>query len=206
MPKKVGFLKPKKFSGINFKSKSYDSNSRDDAKLRYEMSRYENYESMQSTDWTLGEFLKIVESLDDQKSAILFSYNLNMPNILKHYAPKCAEIFIGTFAISAPALVGIQSAYDNGCEIHVLVDYTFYRSRNNVNAYKRYLQGKVDLRKCKNHSKYLAMKFKNGTFLNVYGSANLSKNPSFEMVHIGKSKEEFEFMKEVTLSMEEENG
>ena len=138
----------------------------------------------------------LMDELYDGQCMEIISDNIDSPHIIDAYLGEVAECYVGTWAITPAGIAALKNLVDNGCsEIIVVMDRTHsYKWMFRDGAYKM-LEGHVQFKFIKNHSKYIVMRLKDGTCMNFVGSMNLSNNPRFENMRMSKDLDEFEFYK-----------
>lgn len=136
---------------------------------------------------------KMVEDIAEDEELLILSNSFDSPNIIISFKDEIEEIFIGTWAITPAGITAISEMSNLRTGV-VLMDKTHsYKWIFASGAYE-FLARKVQFKFTANHSKFLAMKMRDGSYLNFIGSMNLSNNPRYENITINKRQEDFEFL------------
>jgi len=146
---------------------------------------------------------QLVAEIGDGETLHIISDSIDSPNIINAYVDRIAEIYISTWSITPAGIACLENLTANGCCKYALLtlDRTHsYKWMFSSGAYK-VLQGKVDIRITAIHSKFIVMKFSDGSVLNFVGSMNLSNNPRWENLTITKDPEDFAFYRDFLLSI-----
>ena len=137
----------------------------------------------------------LVEAIAPDEELLLMSRSFDSPDIVIAYAEAIRSLYVATWAVTPAGISALQLISESAEKVHVLLDKT--------HSYKWIFQSgaigilgkKVQITFASNHSKFMAIEFRDGTVLNVTGSMNLSNNPRWENMRINRSREEYEFLK-----------
>lgn len=144
-------------------------------------------------DEDCAKIKNLVEDIAEDEELLILSNSFDSPNIIIAYKDDIEELFIGTWAITPVGITAISEMSHLKTGV-VLMDKTHsYKWIFASGAYE-FLAGKVQFKFTANHSKFLAMKMMDGSYLNFIGSMNLSNNPRYENITINKRQEDFEFL------------
>lgn len=146
---------------------------------------------------------QLVADIGDDETLYLISDSIDSPNIINTYVDRIEEIYISTWSVTPAGIACLENLASNGCFKYALLtlDRTHsYKWLFSSGAYKC-LQGKIEIRITAIHSKFIVLKFSDGSVLNFVGSMNLSNNPRWENLMITKDPADFEFYRDFLLSI-----
>ena len=131
-----------------------------------------------------SELIKTITDLQSDETLMVLSNKVDMPNIVKIFAPKIRNVYLASFGFTRSGFSAIYNVANNGiCEECVVLlsqvhhyDWWFYGD-----SYKL-VQDKMRFKFAVTHAKLAAMEFADGTYLNFSGSANFNNIRNYENV------------------------
>lgn len=156
--------------------------------------------------WKIENNLRIIGDLISELGAdeelVLMSRAFDSPSIILKYADQIDEIYIGTWAITPSGIQALKEISEKASKVWVLLDATHSKKWLFASGAINIMQQRVNFKFTQNHSKFMAIKFKDSGCLNVVGSMNLSNNPRWENMRISRSAQLYEFLKDFMMQVE----
>lgn len=192
------------FGGVTFKDQKLPDNVKVENKMVKKLNKH-NWKRSTKISNDIETILELIRELDENESINLISKKFDSPNIILALLNRIKKIYIATWAITPAginSLVELVNA-DIAEEAYLLLDKSHsYKWIFTSNAYN-ILKGKIKIRFCANHSKFICIEHETG-YLNFVGSMNFSNNPRFENITIDKHQETFEFYRDFVKTVQAE--
>jgi hypothetical protein len=183
------------FGGVSFQNQILTERVKVENKIVKKLNKH-NFKRSHKIESDIETIKDLITELDNFESINLISKKFDSPNIIIALLERIKNIYIATWAITPAGINALVEIVNSGTvnEAYLLLDKTHsYKWIFQSTAYE-ILKGKVKIRFCANHSKFICIEHENG-YLNFSGSMNFSNNPRFENINIDKDKETFDFYK-----------
>lgn len=184
------------FSGVSMKDRVYSDQTKVENKMLMKVQKH-NFKNSRRIVNDINAIQRVVGECREDEQILLISKCFNSPNIVNAFIPEIVNLYVATWAITPAGIDSLLNIVNNGHakEIYLLLDKTHsYKWLFTSNAYN-ILKGKVKIKFCANHSKFICIETKNG-FLNFVGSMNFSNNPRFENITINRNKDDYIFYRD----------
>lgn len=180
----ISKLKKTKFSVTNNQTKLVKNLARKNLLTRFKVAN--DVEQIQELINSVqpGETLKLVSNVFDS------------PSILRSFDPETLKsIYISTWAITEQGILMLKHFTDKNVKIKVLLDTTHsYKWVFKSGAFSL-LNDFVEFKFTENHTKFQLFEFRDGTYITIVGSMNLSNNPRWENMDITRDADVYNFYK-----------
>jgi len=185
------------FSGGGIGSaRKLQGGSREEMKLTYRMKR-NDYKFRGKIMRDMEEIRAVISDMSDTDSVMMITNAFDLPNILRAYVDEMESLYMCTFSIGATGLAAIKEAVSSGVHVLCLLDDLFLHKNYFALGGVEVLGDNVKFKFAKTHAKFVAFSLRGGGCICVTGSANMTKNPRIEVIHISRSRDEFEFLRKV---------
>lgn len=181
------------FGNVTFKNKTVSKSEAVENKMVLKLKKH-NFKRKHKIENDIKIIRDLVSRIDKNHELNLVSKAFDSPNIVMSFINDIHKLYISTWAITPAGINSLVEIANNGIieECILLLDKTHsYKWIFTSEAYK-ILKGKVKIRFCANHSKFICFQTNSGVF-NFVGSMNFSNNPRFENISINKFKDDFDF-------------
>jgi hypothetical protein len=182
------------FSGITFQDKKLSKQEKTENKMLKKIQKH-NFKFKNKIENDCDVIRNLVSNIEPDEILNLISKEFDSPNIVLSFVKKIERLFIATWAITPAGINALVKITGNGIinECWMILDKTHsYKWIFQSEAYK-ILRGKVKVKFCTNHSKFICFQLSTGEYFNFVGSMNFSRNPRFENITVDRLKENFEF-------------
>jgi len=156
-----------------------------------------NFKRKHKIEDDISTIRDLVLNFAPDEEVVLISKRFDSPNIINALLPEIINIYIATWAITPAGIDALLKLVETGRvnEAWLILDKTHsYKWIFTSNSYD-ILKGKVKIKFCANHSKFIVIETETGV-LNFVGSMNFSNNPRFENITINKDINTFEFYRD----------
>lgn len=190
---------------FTMENKQLDKQEKTERKI-WKRIRKNNYKYRYKITSDILEIKKLVDAISDDEVLRMVSNIFDAPNIVNAFVGKIEMLYISTWSVTPAGIAALENIASNGVcrESILLMDKTHsYKWIFSDGAYD-ILKGKVLIRFCAVHSKFIAMKLIDGSYLTFVGSMNWSNNPRWENVEITKSKDDFDFYSDFVKNVQSE--
>jgi hypothetical protein len=184
------------FSGVTFKNQTYSDKVKVEKKMLMKIQKH-NFKRKHKIEDDISTIRDLVLNFAPDEEVVLISKRFDSPNIVNALLPEIRNIYIATWAITPAGIDALLKLVETGRvkEAWLILDKTHsYKWIFTSNAYD-ILKGKVKIKFCANHSKFIVIETETGV-LNFVGSMNFSNNPRFENITIDKDINTFEFYRD----------
>jgi hypothetical protein len=184
------------FSGVTFKNQTYSDKVKVEKKMLMKIQKH-NFKRKHKIEDDISTIRDLVLNFAPDEEVVLISKRFDSPNIINALLPEIRNIYIATWAITPAGIDALLKLVETGRvkEAWLILDKTHsYKWIFTSNAYD-ILKGKVKIKFCANHSKFIVIETETGV-LNFVGSMNFSNNPRFENITIDKDINTFEFYRD----------
>jgi len=184
------------FSGVTFKNQTYSDKVKVEKKMLMKIQKH-NFKKHKKIEDDISTIRDLVLNFAPDEEVVLISKRFDSPNIINALLPEIRNIYIATWAITPAGIDALLKLVETGRvkEAWLILDKTHsYKWIFTSNAYD-ILKGKVKIKFCANHSKFIVIETETGV-LNFVGSMNFSNNPRFENITIDKDINTFEFYRD----------
>ena len=191
------------FSGITMRNLEMNQEQLDERKMYTRIGKNSFKHSRKMTD-DIEEIRTLLSNLKTDEYLELFSAKFDSPNIILSFLPQIQDLYVASWAITPAGIGALKEVIDNGVskEVMMILDRTHsYKWIFQSDAYK-ILGGHCRFKFAANHSKFVAMRFTDGSVLNCQGSQNLSNNPRYENMRFDRLPETTEFMRQFIIDAE----
>lgn len=190
------------FSGITFQDQTLTAHQVTENKMMKKLSKH-NHKFSNKILHDMEAIRDIVRDLGEDQTINLISKVFDSPNIVLTYLDEITDLYVGTWAITPAGIDALIKITNNGIiqNCWLILDKTHsYKWIFTSDAYK-ILKGKVKIKFCTNHSKFICFQTLSQGVFNFVGSMNFSKNPRFENITIDRNRENYEFYKHFLLTV-----
>ena len=184
------------FSGVTFKNQTYSDKVKVEKKMLMKIQKH-TFKRKHKIEDDISTIRDLVLNFAPDEEVVLISKRFDSPNIINALLPEIRNIYIATWAITPAGIDALLKLVETGRvkEAWLILDKTHsYKWIFTSNAYD-ILKGKVKIKFCANHSKFIVIETETGV-LNFVGSMNFSNNPRFENITIDKDINTFEFYRD----------
>ncbi len=193
------------FSGVTFRNRVYSEQTKVENKMLMKIQKH-NFRRKHKIQDDIDVIKEIVSQLNEGEQIQLISKRFDSPNIVNSFIDEIEKLYVATWAITPSGIDSLIKIVENGKadEVYLLLDKTHsYKWIFTSKAYE-ILKGKVKIKFCANHSKFIAIQTKQ-RFINFFGSMNFSNNPRFENITINSDYDTFCFFKDFILNVSAED-
>lgn len=184
------------FSGVTMKDQIYSDQTKVENKIMTKVKKH-NFKHSRKIENDIEQIHKIINDCKIDDEIMLISKSFSSPNIVNALIGEIVNLYIATWAITPAGIDSLLNIVNNGHakEVFLLLDKTHsYKWIFTSNAYN-ILKGKVKIKFCANHSKFISIETKSG-YINFIGSMNFSNNPRFENITINRNKDDYIFYRD----------
>lgn len=184
------------FSGVTMKDQIYSDQTKVENKIMTKVKKH-NFKHSRKIENDIEQIHKIINDCKIDDEIMLISKSFSSPNIVNALIGEIVNLYIATWAITPAGIDSLLNIVNNGHakEVFLLLDKTHsYKWIFTSNAYN-ILKGKVKIKFCANHSKFISIETKSG-YINFVGSMNFSNNPRFENITINRNKDDYIFYRD----------
>jgi hypothetical protein len=180
----IGKLKKAKFSVTNNQTKLIKNLARKNLLTKFKVAN------------DVQQIRELINSVNPGETLKLISNSFDSPSILKTFLPETLKsIYISTWAITEQGILMLRHFTDKNVKIKVLLDVTHsYKWVFKSGAYSM-LNDFVEFKFTENHTKFQLFEFKDGSYITIVGSMNLSNNPRWENMDITRDEKVYNFYK-----------
>lgn len=178
------------------KDQIYSDQTKVENKIMTKVKKH-NFKHSRKIENDIEQIHKIINDCKIDDEIMLISKSFSSPNIVNALIGEIVNLYIATWAITPAGIDSLLNIVNNGHakEVFLLLDKTHsYKWIFTSNAYN-ILKGKVKIKFCANHSKFISIETKSG-YINFVGSMNFSNNPRFENITINRNKDDYIFYRD----------
>lgn len=138
--------------------------------------------------------LDIITDLEDGITIKVVSNAYDSPSIIKAFDPETIKsVYISTWAVTEQGLLLLKHLSDHGVKVKCLLDTTHSYKWIFQSGASGLLGENIEFKFSENHSKFQLFEFKDGSYISIVGSMNLSNNPRWENMDFTKDPETYHF-------------
>jgi hypothetical protein len=180
----ISKLKKTKFSVTNNQTKLVKNLARKNLLTRFKVAN------------DVEQIRELINSVQPGETLKLVSNVFDSPSILRSFDPETLKsIYISTWAITEQGILMLKHFTDKNVKIKVLLDTTHsYKWVFKSGAFSL-LNDFVEFKFTENHTKFQLFEFRDGTYITIVGSMNLSNNPRWENMDITRDADVYNFYK-----------